>query len=58
MQGMFDAQIERLCALLRLQRIWAINVGENFEVTQRGRRTRPTCRLLSRTAPPPPAIHR
>lgn len=36
LQGMFDKQIEKLCDVLRLQRIWAINVGENFEVTQNG----------------------
>lgn len=34
MQGMLDKQIDRLCDVLRLERIWAINVGENFEVTQ------------------------
>lgn len=31
---MLDKQIDRLCDVLRLERVWAINVGENFEVTQ------------------------
>ena len=31
---MLDKQLARLTDVLRLHRIWAINVGENFEVTQ------------------------
>ena len=34
MQGMLDAQLARLADVLRLGRIWAANVGENFDVSQ------------------------
>lgn len=29
-----DAQLDRLARVLRLGRIWAVNVGENFRTTQ------------------------
>lgn len=31
---MLDAQLARLADVLRLNRIWAANVGENFDVSQ------------------------
>ncbi|CAL8463490.1 g3024 [Coccomyxa elongata] len=31
--GMLDPQLEHLEAVLRLRRIWALNVGENFQIT-------------------------
>lgn len=34
LQGMLDAQLDRLARLLRRRRIWAVNVGENFGTTQ------------------------
>ncbi len=34
LQGMRDAQLDRLARLLRRRRIWAVNVGENFGTTQ------------------------
>jgi hypothetical protein len=34
LQGMLDPQLARLAEVLKLQRIWAVNVGENFEITQ------------------------
>ena len=34
MQGFGDEQLRRLTAVLQLGRIWALNVGENFHVTQ------------------------
>lgn len=33
-QGMRDEQLDRLARLLRLGRIWAVNVGENFGTSQ------------------------
>jgi hypothetical protein len=33
-QGMTDAQLGRLTEVLRNGRIWALNVGENFRITQ------------------------
>ena len=30
---MLDAQLEHLEAVLRLRRIWALNVGENFQIS-------------------------
>ena len=32
--GMRDAQLDGLARLLRLRRIWAVNVGENFHTSQ------------------------
>ena len=31
-QGMFDEQLERLMKVLKRGHIWAINIGENFQV--------------------------
>jgi hypothetical protein len=31
---MLDKQLEKLTEVLKLERIWAVNVGENFEITQ------------------------
>jgi hypothetical protein len=33
LQGMFDAQLEHVTRVLQKQRIWAINVGENFRIS-------------------------
>jgi hypothetical protein len=33
-QGFLDEQLDRLVCLLRRRRIWALNVGENFNTTQ------------------------
>lgn len=33
-QGMLDAQLDRLLRVLRHKRIWALNVGENFATSQ------------------------
>ncbi len=30
---MLDAQLEHLTAVLRNKRIWALNVGENFQIS-------------------------
>ena len=38
-QGMFDEQLEHLMVVLKKNRIWAVNIGENFQV-----------RMLSRAA--------
>ena len=32
-QGMLDPQLEHLARVLRNGRIWALNVGENFQIT-------------------------
>ena len=31
MQGMGDAQLMHLLEVLKLKRIWAVNIGENFQ---------------------------
>ena len=31
-QGMGDAQLMHLLEVLKLKRIWAVNIGENFQV--------------------------
>ena len=33
MQGMFDEQLVRLTEVLKKGRIWALNAGENFEIS-------------------------
>jgi hypothetical protein len=33
-QGMLDSQLEHLTRVLKRNRIWAVNVGENFRVTR------------------------
>ena len=33
LQGMLDKQLGKLTEVLKLGRIWAVNVGENFNVT-------------------------
>ena len=33
MQGMLDAQLVRLADMLKSSNIWALNVGENFEIS-------------------------
>jgi len=33
MQGMFDEQLLRLTEVLKKGRIWALNAGENFEIS-------------------------
>ena len=33
LQGMLDPQLEHLARVLRNGRIWALNVGENFQIT-------------------------
>ena len=32
LQGMGDAQLAHLLEVLKLKRIWAVNIGENFQV--------------------------
>lgn len=32
-QGMLDSQLEHLTEVLRNRRIWALNVGENFQIS-------------------------
>lgn len=32
-QGMLDAQLEHLACVLANKRIWALNVGENFQIS-------------------------
>lgn len=36
MQGFGDAQLDQLIQVLQLGRIWAANIGENFNVTAGG----------------------
>jgi hypothetical protein len=33
MQGMLDSQLVKLTEVLKLGRIWAVNVGENFAIS-------------------------
>jgi hypothetical protein len=35
--GMGDAQLDRLIGVLKQGRIWAVNVGENFGISQQVR---------------------
>lgn len=32
---MFDEQLEHVMEVLKLRRIWAVNIGENFQVLRR-----------------------
>lgn len=51
LQGMLDAQLDRLARLLRRRRIWAVNVGENFGTTQAVSAAGRACSLAAALVP-------